>query len=120
MLRIRREQMDAFAGHMAEQFERKLVARLRSLFPDKTRDVTDSALRESIRAGGEVAAAYGVAAERDVARFVLLQHQLAPDFDISPSYPWARETLVRTNLTGTEKMDALEQQAGQTTSQPRR
>ena len=107
MLTIRHEQMQAFETYMARQFEERLSASLRSRFHKKTADLNDEQLRAAIRAGAELAAAYGITVERDVARFVTLQYHLGAAFDTDPSYPWAGETLKRSDLSGTAKMDAL-------------
>ena len=108
MLTIRHEQMQAFETYMARQFEERLSASLRSRFHKKTADLNDEQLRASIRAGAELAAAYGITVERDVARFVTLQYRLGAAFDIDPRCPWAGSTLRRADLSGTAKMDALE------------
>ena len=107
MLKIRREQMATFSADMAERFESRLVARVEEHFPEDHAEQGDDGVRQTIRAGVALAHDYGIRAERDVARFVLLLYELGPDFDVSPRYPWAPGVLARKGASGTEKMDLL-------------
>ena len=91
MLKIRKEQMTAFADLMRRRFEDRMAARLRDLFPQKCTEMGAAAVRESIRDAVQRAARYGVTIEYDVARFIELTYLLSPDFDAA--LPWAAAIL---------------------------
>jgi hypothetical protein len=105
---IRETQMDAFRDSMRDDFEKRMAKRLRSRFEVKLAGTTAAALDKLIRLGVEKAKGYGVVGESDVARFLEYMVEYEPDFDRSSGTAWARRILTAPNVTGTQKMDNLD------------
>ena len=99
--------MDAFSRLAAEQFEVRMYKYLAKTFPDNVKGLPEQAIRESIQAGVERAAAYGISSEYDVARFVDLMYRVSSDFDSHPEIPWVRATLMSSVMTTRAKMDVV-------------
>jgi hypothetical protein len=91
MLRIPRRQQDALGEAQVADFERRAAVHLRGYFPEDCQALDDSALRE-------LAAGFGVLAERDVTLYLDVMMTLGPDFDRDPTLPWAHEILIEPEL----------------------
>ena len=59
MLRIRKEQMEAFSDYMRGRFEDRMAAYLRKGFPEDCETMGDDAARESIRDGSAIEGTLG-------------------------------------------------------------
>jgi hypothetical protein len=109
MLKIRKRQLRMFDELALEAFEDEMFRHLRTNFARETEDKTDAGLRELIRHGIERAESYEVVTVTDVQRYLECMIVLSPDFDESGKTSWAGETLRRTDLGGTAKMDLIEE-----------
>ncbi|MEO8129381.1 MAG: hypothetical protein ABJF23_31130 [Bryobacteraceae bacterium] len=90
---IREDQMAALAESRAADFERDVIAHLRSSFPDWCAGSSDGALLEFVRYGMARARAHGMRAARDVCTYVDLMVLLGRDFEGDPQITWAGERL---------------------------
>ena len=107
MLRIRQAQIDAFGQTMATQFEAVVYKYLTKTYPEKTTALGEQKVRESIRAGIQRAAQYGITAEFDVGRFIDLMYLISPNFDSDPGAPWVRPTLASPLMKPAVRMDVV-------------
>jgi hypothetical protein len=108
MLKIRKAQVEALSQAMLRQFEDRMVTHLRAACPEQTQDVSEPELRATIRLGVESAAKYEVTDEVDVRRYLECLVLYGPDFDANPRTPWAGQILNDKELTGTEKMNRID------------
>lgn len=111
MLVIRREQMEALNKYRMDQFEERMVAHLKRVSPEKCSALGDLELREEIRYSIARAAAYGITAECDVARYLGLASLLGRDFDSSPATPWARPILLDRSSSAENRLRRLRSMA---------
>lgn len=111
MLTMRKTQMNAFADYVRAHFEERMAAHLRGRFREQTRDLDDAALAAQVHHGTETAKGYGVKGEDDVRRFLEYQVLLGADFDTAPKTAWAGKTLRDEALTGSEKMNRIDDYA---------
>jgi hypothetical protein len=109
MIRLRREQIEAFGQERIETFVRRTVRRLSEDFPNEidAQDLGGSKLEAAVRQGIATAQRYGIDRERDIAYFIDCMLLLGLKFDRDPRYPWASEVLGKTGLSGTEKVDLI-------------
>jgi hypothetical protein len=93
MFKIRKEQMDLFEEAAILNLEERTVDYLRASLPFHSEVHGDIGLREVVRLGRQRAAGYGITAEGDVQRYVLLMFGMGSHFDRDPLLPWAAATL---------------------------
>ena len=93
MLTIRTQQMAVFARAETKKFEDRVLIHLEKFFPAQCKALGESKLREMIRYGIKRAAAYGIATEREVYKYVDLMLVFGRDFDTDKRWPWAGEIL---------------------------
>ena len=91
-LRLRPEQMKAFAEAARKRFEDRMVRSIRRLFPDVWKKAGEERTRARIRYGIDRAARHGIEEERDVRRYIHMMYRFGDDFETNP---WAQEILVR-------------------------
>jgi hypothetical protein len=101
MLTIRPEQISVLSQAQAKSFENRMLAHLRQFFPKQCEAIDEAKLRETIQYGIRSAAVYGIAAERDVCKYVDLIMVLGRDFDKDEKRPWASRILVGPDGPGT-------------------
>src|SRR5262245_44870316 len=109
MLKIRKTQMDSLSETMLRQFEDRMVTHLRSACPEQTRDTPESQLRGTIRQGIDSAAQYEITSEVDIRRYLECVVVYGPDFAASPKTAWAGPILNNKELSGTEKMNRVDE-----------
>ena len=111
MLKIRQAQMDSLSEAMLKQFEDRMVLYLRAACPEQTRDVPEPELRSTIRAGMDSAEKYDITSEVDIRRYLECVLVYGPDFDTNPKTAWAGYILNNKKLSGTEKMNRVDEYA---------
>lgn len=111
MLIIRKEQWDVLSKYMVDQFVDRALAYLQRAFPEQTKDIPEQELRSIIRAGIDKAESYGITDEVDVERFLECMVRYGSDFDTDPETSWAGQILHDESLTGTEKMNQIDDYA---------
>jgi hypothetical protein len=105
---VRREQMQVLEAYALEQFVTRMAARLRELFPCETAALSPPALQTLIREGVEKAESHAVTDESDVERYLEYVVRYGADFDSAEKIAWAGAVLRRSDLSGAQKMDALD------------
>ena len=110
MFVIRKEQMEVFNEEPYQQFVDETVVHMQTNYPEQTKEMSDADLRKMVGDGTDKAEPYGVVTVTDVRRFLGCMLELGQDFDIAPQTDWAGEILRRTDLSGTRKMDEIEEQ----------
>lgn len=93
MFNLRKEQLTIFAAAGSKDLEQRMVAYVVKEFPKQSLMLKEAGLVELARYGIGRAAAYGIVAEPDVARYINVMFTLGKDFDRDPRYPWAARTL---------------------------
>jgi hypothetical protein len=105
---VRRTQIDALERYMLEGFILRMSARLRDEFPRDTAALAPAELRTVIENAIAKAETYGVTDEADVERYLEFAARYGADFDVAQQTAWAGEVLRRDDLSGTEKMNTLD------------
>ncbi|HYR28127.1 MAG TPA: hypothetical protein VEU30_06645 [Thermoanaerobaculia bacterium] len=104
MLKLRPEQVAAFASAGRERYVRQVLPTFAAVFPDDPRVLDERAMRALVESGIERAAAYGIRDDREVTLFLYLLHELGEAFD---RLPWVASLLNAPDLAPREKLDAL-------------
>ncbi len=108
MLVIRNQQMQAFREAALTDFVKRMAAHLRQACPEPTRKLAEPELHGRIRAGIEKAEKFGVTDENDVRRYLEYVAELGPEFPDAPGHAWAAEILKIQDLSGTKKMNRID------------
>lgn len=104
---IRSEQLEAFKHKRTQRFDTEMIKWLREHVP--TLATTSSAeLAQLVRQGRTRARRLGIYEADDVRRFLLYLGHHGPGFGETDETAWAAEILRDGNLTGTEKLEALD------------
>jgi len=111
MLKIRQAQMDSLSEVMLGQFEDRMLRHLRAACPEETQDISEPELRSTIRAGMDSAAKYDITSEVDIRRYLECVVVYGQDFDTNPKTAWAGHILNNKTLSGTEKMNRVDEYA---------
>lgn len=98
----------AFSAQQRERFVREMIVYLKEVYPDETKKLGDGKLREIIATGIDKSKSYDILLERDVARYIEFMIAIAPDFDVSPKTPWAKEILLWRNRPANIRLDQIE------------
>jgi hypothetical protein len=106
MLTIRKEQLKVFSQNETLNFEDRVAAHLRKIFPERSELLGEEKLAELIQRGIKRARVYEIVAQRDVCKYLDLMMIFGQDFDIDPKLAWASATLHEEFLQGhpTEKI----------------
>jgi hypothetical protein len=119
MLTIRKEQLAAFGPLGKKGFEERMVTHLKKVFPEQSKALGESKLRETIQYGTQRAASYRIISERDVCKYVDLTILYGRDFDKDPKLPWAQSVLQNQALrNATSKIERLYKAAKKQENQP--
>jgi Domain of unknown function (DUF4123) len=109
MFTIRKEQFEMFQMASLRQFEHKMILHLRTEFADQAKSKADSEQRTLVEMGIKRAAFYKILMEADVSRYLECMFRWGQNFDLNPDTNWAGQVLRTRSLTGTEKMNYIEQ-----------
>ncbi|NOT58220.1 MAG: hypothetical protein HOP18_26755 [Deltaproteobacteria bacterium] len=109
MIKIRQEQMDAFATDLRARFASRLVAHVEGKYPEKVWDLARTDLRMRIQATIARAITYGINREEDVAAFVVLTLELGEHFDTESEHEWSQTILRDPTLDGHAKINRIEE-----------
>ncbi|MGA2703391.1 MAG: hypothetical protein ABSH35_20125 [Isosphaeraceae bacterium] len=109
--RIRSEQVDVFTRRLEVQFAKRMANHLRITFPREVEKlgVDDEGLEQLALRGLANARKYRVVNESDVRRYIECMVILGPHFDCDEQFPWAAQSLRRTDLDGEAKMDQIDE-----------
>lgn len=106
-MKIRKEQMAAFAADRRRQFVDRVIAHLEQAYPEAVWDADPNDLRRRIDQTIDRAMSYGIAIEKDVGAFIDFTYDLGESFDTEPENEWARSILLRGDLDGSAKIAEL-------------
>lgn len=106
MLILRQAQMAALNAIILDGFQERATARLLGRFPKRCRIIGETGVRALVRHGVGRAAAHGIEALPDLARYLDVMFTLGRDFDVNPAFPWAAERL-SARASATERVDLL-------------
>ncbi len=99
--------MEVLSKYMVDQFVDDALVRLRTVFPEQTKDMPERELRHLIRTGIDRAESYDITDQVDVERFLECMVLHGSDFDTDSKTSWAGEILLDESFTGTEKMNLI-------------
>lgn len=108
MLKIRREQMDAFARYSLESFVTRMVERLAGPCSSLVASRSPEEFRALVRDGIDHAERYGITRERAVERFLKRLLGDGSTFDRDESSPVIQEILGRLDTEADDRLDALD------------
>src|ERR1700683_2169654 len=108
MLVIREQQSAAFREYMVKQFGLRMLAYLTVAYPEKTSAIGGVELRALVFRGIQEANAYNLKTERTTQRYLEYLVLQGSDFGSTPETEWAGAILRRTDLTGSAKMDHID------------
>lgn len=114
MLIIRKEQMEALRTSMSRRFEQRMLEHIKNTFPDRIKQVSDEKIRTVIQDSIKKAESYTIEYEDDIRRFIEYLIIYGTQLDTKPETRWIGEILKRTDLTGTAKMDLIDEYELQT------
>ena len=108
MLIIRKEQMEALRTSMSRRFEQRMLEHIKNIFPDRIKQVSDEKIRTVIQNSINKAESYSIVYEDDIRRFIEYLIIYGTQLDTKPETRWIGEILQRADLTGTAKMDRID------------
>ncbi|MCU0726130.1 MAG: hypothetical protein MUE73_10125 [Planctomycetes bacterium] len=111
MLILRKEQEDVLKRLASDEYECRVLAHVKAVFPAHVEKRGEPDCRRIIRKGIEESARYRIRTEFDVVRFIDLMFVLGEDFPKDSRLPWASTTLARKDLSPTSKVDQLWEQS---------
>ena len=95
-----------FEMAQVERFERQLVTHFRQAFGDKFKNHNDDTLVEFVRFCCKWGSRYGIELEYDVHRFSEIVEKYGRGME--EEQPWIVRILIRDDISGSEKMDILD------------
>jgi hypothetical protein len=93
MLKIRREQIEAFEAQAWRELRRELVNTFRVAFPERYEELGEQATHDAVRQAMDRADSCGFATRQALTRFVELTFHLGREFDRDPQLEWVGEIL---------------------------
>lgn len=93
MLTMRADQMTLLAASGEAEVEDRARAHLKSCIPDACALLSEDELGDIIRWGRRRSRQYGIEREYDFFRYLNLMFIFGLQFDTSPKYPWAKQSL---------------------------
>lgn len=121
MLKISKEQMEAFQQAALKDYEDQMVEHLKKFTPKHSEVIGEPGLRRVIQLGMDRAKNYGLTNRGPVRFYIEMMFMLGSDFDTDPQLPWAGEILddttisdqtVRADLLYDKAMDYIDTVAG--------
>jgi hypothetical protein len=92
-MKIRQEQMEAFAVDGLAKFEEDMLVHFKGFAPKHYEVIGERGTREVIRLGMERSRSYQLTRRGAVRFYIELMFMFGSDFDTDPQLPWAAETL---------------------------
>ena len=109
MFQISNIHFDSFSQERMNAFTSRMVDRLRLIFPKQIveQNLMESDLLPLVQQGIKTAESYGVVGEMDVELYIDCLVLLGPRFDTDQQFAWAGDSLRRSDIDGTAKMDFI-------------
>lgn len=114
MLVIRKEQMETLRASMSRRFERRMLEHIKNNFPDRIRLVSDEIISNVVQDSIRRAESYSIQYEDDIRRFIEYLIIYGTLLDTNQETRWIGEILKRTDITGSAKMDLIDDHELQT------
>ena len=118
MLKIRKEQMEAFKNDNLRKFADRMALHLKKFWPEECKSLGEKGVRDSIMTGIKNAEKYGIVIEYDVASYIDMMYALCFDFDTNPRTNWAGRILNNPNLPAHAKIEKLDERTKQELRMP--
>jgi len=101
--------METFSSVRIDSFVARMVRHLEDAFSEEiaSHGIDKTELEPLVRRGVRDAETYGVVCEDDLELYIQCMALLGPQFDREPDLAWAGRILLQTDLTGSEKMDRI-------------
>ncbi len=110
---IARHQLEALRTAARTGFIHRATRTLRRDHASRCEQWSDARLEAVIHYGRQKAKRYGFAQTEPILALLGIMLQLGADFDDQHDYPWAREILIRGELSPTERVALLGQEINQ-------
>jgi len=107
VMKIRREQLGAFARPIGRNRVCRLAAHLRRAFPQRFEAWAEEALQRWAHQAMEAAAKYDIEEEYDFCRFADLTTLLGPGFADSGGFEWAGRLLSDRSIPASRRLDEV-------------
>jgi hypothetical protein len=111
MLIIRSEQMEALIKSRELEFENRAAAYLDKAFPEKCGQLSDEAIRDSVKTAMLKRKEYRFESEEAIILYLGLMYLLGFDFDTNAEYDWVKETLTDYDLPPRTRLVLLNEKA---------
>lgn len=108
MLVIRRQQLQALESAQRRRFILQLAKHLRRSFPDRLKNHSEEDLLSTTEFCCDAAKHFGIELQDDVRRYAELVIQYGRRMHEDQRYPWIGRVLASHGLSGTDKMDTLD------------
>lgn len=108
MLIIKDQQLEAWHQYMVMLYIDSMVQHLKKRYPEQTSKIGDEHFRNLIFEGIEEAKLFNITDENDVKRYLEYLIEYGQDFGKSYETRWAGQFLNREGLSGTAKMDEID------------
>src|SRR5438067_2425975 len=110
MLQIRPQQMKTLSQRMLDDFVEEMVTHLIAIYPADTSKKTLDGLRAFVIGGISEAEEYGIIYQPDIRRFLEFITPRGSDWEERVESSWALTLLRDQHLSGTAKMDRIDDQ----------
>jgi hypothetical protein len=107
MLKIRKEQSEAFQKEAADDFEARAIKHIRRDLAKPASALTDDDIRRRVRECIPRAKEYGLITEKQIICFVDVSILLGDRFDTDPKMAWSGELLRSKNVSVPDKTNLL-------------
>ena len=107
MLKLQKEQVDAFKLQALQQFLEQATKHLRLDLTEQTEVYTDAQLGHRVRSIIPRAGKYGLKTQREIMCFVDVSFLLGEHFDTDSSQPWATDLLNSKKLSSGDRANLL-------------
>jgi hypothetical protein len=108
-LTIRRAQLEAFRQGLIDALHLRLVRDLRRVSPQQTASMSDEELTALCSREGPIARTYGIVAEDDLRRYLVLVLRHGPGFGVHAETSWAGSILRRRDLEAHAKLNLIDE-----------
>lgn len=108
-LTIRRAQLEAFRQGLTDALYVRLVKDLRLASPQQTASKSDEELRALCSREAPTARTFGIVAEDDLLRYLVLVLRQGPGFGVDAETAWAGSILRRRDLEAHEKLNLIDE-----------
>jgi hypothetical protein len=110
MLKIGKEQVEAFKAQARARFEDELASYFEKNSPNKSHSHDNHTTKKIIQTGIDKALLYGFQSKKEIERYVHLLLMLPADFEVDPKFSWAVTILAEKHLTSKVRFGRIEEE----------